>query len=69
MCGSTLAGMVNNQECIILHHVSSNIGGFRKICQICKIKRLSIALEDKKLLNKREDLSNNCVYNRRLFIK
>ena len=39
-----------------------------KICQICNLERMAILAEDsKQLLNKRRDISNNCVHNRRFF--
>ena len=52
----------------IVHHVKGNIGGASKICQLCNLERLAIAAENKQhLLNKRQDISNNCVHNRRFF--
>ena len=63
-------GTKPEMEWSILYHANSNINGASKICQICNIERMAIAAEDnKKLLNKRRDISNNCAHNRRFFFK
>ena len=42
----------------IVHHVKGNIGGARKICQLCNLERLAIVAEDKhQLLTEYKTLS------------
>ena len=61
-------GRKPDMEWSIVHHVKGNIGGASKICQLCNLERLAIAAEDKhQLLNRRQDMSNNCAHNRRFF--
>ena len=66
MSGNILVGTSESDTMwSIVHHVEGNIGGTRKICQLCNLERLAIAAEDKhQLLNKREYISNNCTHNR-----
>ena len=63
-------GTKPEMEWSILHHANNNISGASKICQICNLERMAILAEDSnQLLNKRRDISNNCVHNRRFFFK
>ena len=63
-------GTKPEMEWSILRHANNNISSASKTCQICNIERIAIVAENSnQILNKRRDISNNCVHNRRFYFK
>ena len=59
-----------NMEWSIVSKIKHTSNGVSRICLTCNTERAVIAAEDKDLLlNKRQDLSNICPHNRRIYFK
>ena len=53
-----------------IHNIKHNTSCAQKICQTCNMERAAVAAEDKEiLLNKRLDLFNVRLHNKRFFFK